>query len=233
MPFPCYLAMTAAEIQCHQSLPAQVAWMACHFSPYGLGLSNCPHILPEGSMVIVNDRTPVFMHSPEIIARQLGEIVEEFQCSRVLLDFQRPGSEETSRITDAICTSLSCPVGVSDLYAKDLDCPVFLPPPPLHISLECHIAPWKHREIWLEAAMDTEEITVTESGSQFTLCQDVLSQYPHLDSQLHCHYCIDKNEDAVVFTLHRTLEDLEELAQEAEQMGISQFIGLYQELGEE
>ena len=43
-----YFAMTAAEIRGCSALPAGIAWMACHFSPYGTGLSNLPPELPEG-----------------------------------------------------------------------------------------------------------------------------------------------------------------------------------------
>ena len=88
MALPLYLALTAAEFQNCSSLPEHAAWMACHYSPYGLGLSNIPKDLPQGSMLILNDRTPPCRHDPELIARQLGEIAERFQCGGVLLDFQ-------------------------------------------------------------------------------------------------------------------------------------------------
>ena len=41
-----FLAMTAAEFRKKEDLPDKIAWMACHFSPYGLGLSNLPQRLP-------------------------------------------------------------------------------------------------------------------------------------------------------------------------------------------
>ena len=47
-----FLAMTAAEIEHSTPLPPNVAWMACHFSPYGAGLSNLPKNLPAGSLLI-------------------------------------------------------------------------------------------------------------------------------------------------------------------------------------
>ena len=84
-----FLAMTAAEMHSCASLPEKVAWMACHFSPYGLGLSNLPKTLPPGSLLMMDDITPPQGHDPDLIAAQLEECVQKFQCSGVLLDFQR------------------------------------------------------------------------------------------------------------------------------------------------
>ena len=53
-----FLAMTAAEMQNSSQLPPKIAWMACHFSPYGLGLSNLPKELPSDSLLMVDDITP-------------------------------------------------------------------------------------------------------------------------------------------------------------------------------
>ena len=76
MTLPMHLAMTAAELACCDSLPSHPAWMACHFSPYGTGLSNLPEHLPEGALLILNDRTPVFGHDPQVICAQLHQIYE-------------------------------------------------------------------------------------------------------------------------------------------------------------
>ena len=116
-----HLAMTAAEFDTNPSLPGPIAWMACHFSPYGTGLSNLPSRLPEGSILILNDRTPVFGHSPERIASQLAEVAESLKCSGILLDFQRDGEAQTLAIATAI-TALPYPVAVTPSYAKELDC---------------------------------------------------------------------------------------------------------------
>ena len=37
-----FLAMTAAEIRANPDISSPIGWMACHFSPYGTGLSNLP-----------------------------------------------------------------------------------------------------------------------------------------------------------------------------------------------
>ena len=66
-----YLAMTAAEMMGGAPLPGKTAWMACHFSPYSTGLCNLPAALPPGSLLILNDRTPIHGHDPERICREL------------------------------------------------------------------------------------------------------------------------------------------------------------------
>ncbi len=232
MPFPFYLAMTAAEIAAHGAAGPNLAWMACHFSPYSTGLSNCPQSLPEGSMLIVNDRTPVCGHSPEVITEQLSEMVETLGCSRVLLDFQRPGEAETAAIAAAAANALSCPVGVSPLYSNGLRCPVFLPPLPLPRTLREYLAPWQGREVWLEAALDTRVFTVTGDGCRQDPEADASLSFPHRDPQLHCRYRIDPSPGAISFTLHRSREDLDALAEEAEAAGVRCFVGLFQELGQ-
>ena len=93
-----FLAMTAAEICACPVLPPKIAWMACHFSPYGLGLSNLPKTLPPGSLLMVDDITPPHKHDPALIGKQLHSCVEALQCSAVLLDFQRIGSSQAQNI---------------------------------------------------------------------------------------------------------------------------------------
>lgn len=75
-----FLAMTAAEIRGTETLPSKTAWMACHFSPYSTGLSNLPKDLPPGSMVILDDITPIHGHDAEAIAAQLRPRLEEIEC---------------------------------------------------------------------------------------------------------------------------------------------------------
>ena len=231
MALPMYLAMTAAEISACGALPPQLAFMACHFSPYGTGLSNFPEALPKNSMLILNDRTPVLGHDPQLIAAQLTELAEQWQISSVLLDFQRPEQPRTAAIAGAVLDALTCPVGITEYYAKDLYCPVFLSPPPLHQPLEVYLAPWAGRELWLEAALDSEVITVTEAGSHCAAGYPPSSQYfPFTDERLHCRYHTQVSEEQIRFTLQRTPEDLAGLLQQAQELGIARAIGLYQEL---
>lgn len=227
-----YLAMTAAEFHSACTLPSRLGWMACHFSCYGLGLSNIPDSLPKGAMIIVNDRTPVEKHDPQIILSQLQELTDRCKPDCILLDFQRPDQEKTTLIAQTLCENLTCPVGVSESYAKDLDCPVFLPPPPLHQPLKEYLEPWNGREIWLEAALTAQTVTITEAGSKFEMSQPASLPEPYfIEENLHCSYHIQCKQDAAVFTLLRDKQQLGALLEEAECLGIQLAVGLYQQLG--
>lgn len=230
MVLPPYLAMTAAEIAGCETMPERIAWMACHFSSYGLGLSNIPRQLPEKSLLILNDRTPVSGHDPELVARQLAELAENFSVSAVLLDFQRPGCSETAAVTAAAAKLLPCPVGVTRHYADAADCGVFLDAPrPYH---PLRLEQWQGRELWLEVSFSPCTVTVTKEGSRCDPGADFPEELPiHRDEKLFCHYAVQKRDDKVTFFLHRTAEDLQALLAAAEHLGITRAIGLYQELG--
>ena len=231
MALPLYLALTAAEFQKCSSLPEHVAWMACHYSPYGLGLSNLPRELPQSAMLILNDRTPPHSHNPDLIARQLKELVDTFQCGSILLDFQHPDLTENAAVVKAVTTALSCPIGVSELCARDLPCAVLLPPVPPHVPLEEYLSPWQGREIWLEIAPGGEVITVTDQGSSVSpLSSAELPEAALEDPALHCHYHIRTFDDRIDFTLWRTKDDLTALLQQAEALGVTHAVGLWQEL---
>jgi hypothetical protein len=226
-----FLAMTAAEIRNISVFPGKIAWMACHFSPFGLGLSNLPRALPVGSLLMVDDVTPPHGHDPVFIAEQISAVVTDYQCCGVLLDFQRTGYDETREIAQHLLSALPCPVAVSDQLAKDLDCPVFLPPVPPSVPLEAHLTPWKDREIWLELGLDGEMLTVTELGCEVTpLPHPDLGAQGFLDEELCCHYQIATNEKSASFTLWRTKKNISKLVDEATRLGITTTVGLYQEL---
>ncbi len=227
-----YLAVTAAEMEA-VSLPEDwnTAYMACHFSPYSTGLSNIPDALPPKSMLILNDRTPISGHDPERIARQLIRSFDALHFDSVLLDFQRPELEETHQICRYLTKTLPCPVGISDVYAKELDCPVFLPPVPLDLPLSEYIAPWNNRELWLDVAPDSVCISVTLQGSTYTPCSiPEAPDHVFSDTDLHCYYRTQIMEDQVLFHLWRDTAQLEQLVEEAQSLGITKCIGLYQEI---
>ena len=227
-----FLAMTAAEMQNSSQLPAKVAWMACHFSPYGLGLSNLPKELPPGSVLMVDDVTPPHGHDPGLIAEQLTQFAERLECFGVLLDFQRKDSPETATLAKQLVKALPCPVVVSEAYAAGLECPVFLPPVSPSVPLEEYLLPWKGREIWLELGLDGELLTLTEEGCEAISlpCPDWETE-GFSDDKLHCHYTIETREKSAGFTLWRTTNDLVELLAEAAELGVVEAVGLYQELG--
>lgn len=233
MAIEAYLAMTAAEISHFSPLPEKTGWMACHFSPYGTGLTNLPRSLPEGSLLILNDRTPMRGHDPETIALQLRERANALRCRGVLLDFQRPDISEIRLLAKRLTEALPCPVGVSESYARELDCPVFLPPVPLDTSVESYLKPWNNREVWLEIGMESMLITLTPEGARSTpLANQKPPDHFRRDEKLHCHYHIALTEETAQFSLHRTREDVDNLLEKARQFGVTLAVGLWQEFAE-
>lgn len=232
MAIAAFLAMTAAEIRSNPVFPHKCGWMACHFSPYGTGLSNLPEALPPGSLLILNDRIPWQGHDPDRIAAQLQEVTESLSCHGLLLDFQRPDCPEATRLCETLSRQLPCPVGVSALYAEGLSGPVFLPPVPLQVTLKNYLAPWQGREFWLELALNAEEILLTAEGSATApLPFSESAEKGNREETLHCRYRLQLSEDSARFTLRRTREDLDALLEAAEPLGVTTAVGLWQELG--
>ena len=231
MPLPFYLAMTEQEFRLSTQLPPHCGWMACHFSSYGKGLTNIPKALPEGSLLIVNDRTPPQGHDPQYIARQLSDAANTLPICGILLDLQRPHHKETAEIVREILHALPCPVILSHLYAELGDGAVLLPPVPLNKSIADVSAPWKGRELWLELAKDGLSMTLTESGCVSEIIQDFPKPNTLIDSTLHCHYSITLSDTGAIFYLERTNEDLEAFLQEAKDFGVTAAVGLFQEFG--
>lgn len=223
-----YLAMTADEFSAANAVPKDMAWMACHFSAYSTGLSNLPVHLPANSLLILDDSTPPDHQDPKLVGKILENSLKQHKCFGLLLDFQRPDCPQTMAIAEELI-QMDSPVCVSSLYANELNCPVFLPPLPLTVPLSQYIAPWQGRQIWLDTALNCEQITVTESGSKAISIIDP-PECPFEDKTLHCHYHIAAKDDGFCFTLQRTKGDLDALLAEAETLGISVAVGLYQEL---
>ena len=229
MALPLYLALTAAEMA-GNPLPVRFAYMALHFSPGGAGLSGFPATLPPGSVLILDDSTPLDGHDPERILKQLSAQVERWQCEAVLLDFQRPGIHGQRELADMLVKGLPCPVGVSEPYAQALPCPAFLPPVPPDRPLKEYLAPWQGREIWLEAALESITLTLTEQGCTDTPLLGFHEQGMH-DVSLDCHYTVETTDNSAIFRLWRTREDLNSLLEEAQKQSVTKAVGLWQELG--
>ena len=232
MPLPLNLAMTPSEIAAAPALPAEIAWMACHFSSDGAGLDTLPAHLPEGSLLILDDSVPCRGHSAGLAAEILGELASRFRCCGVLLDFQRPGNAGSAAVAARLAAALPCPVAVTPEYAADLPCPVFLPPAPLHMPLEKYLRPWAGREIWLEAALCRETATVTKNGTTFVPRSSLhLPNGGFYDEKLRCHYLTKVQKDSVQFTLFDTHETLLKKLELAHSLGVTRAVGLWQELG--
>ena len=226
MALPRYLALTAEEFAACVRLPPRMAWMACHFSPYGTGLENLPPALPKDAMVILNDRIPMSGHDPDTVLRQLRQLSPD--C--LLLDFQRPPTDDTLEMSRRIVHARSCPVGVTHAYAQDLDCPLFLPAPPPDTPVEVTLSPWDGREVWLEIGFSAMIYTVTEQGAVPGVLP-IIPETGKKDEQLCCHYRMDLFDDRAAFSLWRTGEDLELLLEKAKAHGVTKAVGLWQELG--
>lgn len=227
---PHYLARTAAEFPCEDLSSYSAAWMACHFSPFGLGLSGLPRKLPPDSLLMVDDITPIHGHDPGFIGAQLQRCVETLKCKAVLLDFQRPGYPECKALIRHLSEVLPCPVGVSYLYGKDSETPILLPPLPFCTSLRDYLASWQGREIWLETALEGEVVTLTEDGANAApLPHFSSSQGGFPEEKLHCHYRAETSEERITFTLWRTKEDVAAMLTEAEALGVTLAVGLYQQ----
>ena len=225
MAFPFYLAMTNAEYSTLEEKPPFCAWMACHFSPYGTGLSNFPPPLPENAMLILNDRTPIYGHDSGRILEQLLSCLDDGSITRILLDFQRPGCKQTAALTQFLAEKLPCPTGVSENYAKELNCPVFLSPLPPDYPPEQIFHQWEGREIWLDAAKEGIRIHIDAEGS--TISSECSIPEDGIFSELtHGHYQISVSESGADFLLWRNREDIETLPLDS----ISLAVGLYQEL---
>lgn len=222
-----FLAQTEGEMA--RFTPAKTAYMACHFSPCGLGLSNLPKMLPKGSILLLDDSMPPNGHDPKVVEKELTELIGKLDIPAVLLDFQGEILEESFTMVRHITNALPCPVAVTEGYAKELGCPVFLPPVPVNTALENHIAPWQQQGIYLEIAPEATQFTVTEDGCTARPV-DCKVDLPLVDERLHCHYNVEVFPDRAVFTLRRTKEDLRILVQEAKQLGAWGTVGLYQEL---
>ena len=227
MALPLYLAMTAEEMATADPLPSLGAAMTCYFSLYGQGLEGLPESLPEGWMIVLTDRVPVWNHDSDLITQQLMDLAP----AGILLDFQRPPDPLGIAMAKALAEKLNCPVGVSQPIAEGLSCPVFVTPIPLTHSLSSHLSPWAGREIWLDISSWGEKITVTAEGSTTTSLSVFSTEgICHREDKLHCHYITQVFDDRAEFILYRTAEDTAALLVEAEDHGITRAIGLWSEL---
>lgn len=227
MALPRYLAMTQAEFTACSSPPEHLAWMACHFSPYGTGLVDLPPALPPHSMVILNDRIPMAGHDPDTVIRQLREL--NMDC--LMLDLQHPPEPGILEMARRIVDALSCPVGAPEAYCENGQSPVFLSFPPPDVSIEKYLSPWQGREIWLELALDGISYGITAQGAVPCPLRSV-PEHGQQDRELFCHYRIAVSGDQATIDLWRTRQDLDLLLEAAKSHGVTKAVGLWQELAE-
>lgn len=228
---PIYLAMTSQEIAHFEDISSTLCYMSCHFSSSGTGLFNLPDHLPPHSLLCIDDSTPIINHDPKSVCKQIHDIIGNQYIDGILLDFQRQENPITQKIIEAILDHIHCPVAVSHIYAKEYTCPVFLPPLPLRTTLSDYLSPWSGRDIWLEIGTDKQMATVTSDRFAVEDIQDLPNDCPYYkEASLLCHYSTHIKPDRITFYLHRTAEDLMELQLQAQRMGVSKFVGLWQQL---
>ena len=229
MGIPVYLAMTAAEIYSCRQLPHKLAYMACHFSAYGTGLSNLPQWLPPQAIVIINDRIPPVKHNRQQILSQLNELCRHLNPSGLLLDFQR-SDPCLDALAKLLVNELPCPIAVTELYAKDLSCPVFLRPAPAYLSIAEHIRNWPGRDIWLDVAPIACSFTIDEQESRYCEDPDLHARCPFYDQKRFVRYGISQNGNNFIFSLVRDADDSLKMLSTAPP-SIKCALGLYQQLG--
>jgi len=224
-----YLAFTGVEAEAVNSHRAKTAWFGCRLSPYGAGIISTSSAVKSCDMLILTDETPIAEHDPQQVAAELVHMANSLGCEKLLIDFQRQPTVYSSAIIKEVLRRSPVPTGVSDLHAKELLCPVFLSAPPLWDSLEDHIAPWKGREIWLEAATDAACVTVSKSGSAYRQ-SDPIEDHPHFDSATCTAYAFNMDKGTAYFHLRRGKSELMKLLDKATDCSIQTVIGLYQQL---
>ncbi len=223
-----YLAVTASELTNFRDNSQKTAFMACHFCPSGSGLSNIPQKLPPDSLLLLDDSIPPAEHDPARVVNQLSQAAKALGCAGIYLDFQRRGYPLLAQIA-AKAGELSFPVAVSRLYSGENRLAVALPPPALDVSLASYIAPWQGREVWLEVAPDAQKLTLTCQGCTESPLEEI-PDHGFWDEKLCCHYRVHAEKDAAIFRLWRTPQDVQALVCQAESLGVTHTLGLYQEL---
>ena len=223
------LALTPREMGLVRPLPPAPAWMSCHFAEEGL--RDLPAALPPHSLLILDDSTPLGSSTPAEICNILKTAHSRVPFDGLLLDFQRDYEKKYADLAGFLSENLPCPVAVSEAYGDSVKGPVLLSMPAPHQALPELIRPWRSRELWLELGMGPETAVVTETGTVFSPFTGKLPDCPLHHKGLHCHYSIVTGENQICFTLVRTREDLQDLEAQAEALGITRTLGLYQELG--
>ena len=174
---------------------------------------------PGGYLPVITDHRPLTWEAVDRLCR-LGR-----RWEYALLDLENPRCPEAQALLEGLPCPAAVPPGMGDG-------PVFLPPCPLHVPLERWLAPWQGREIWMEAAMQRQ--TVTVDGAGMTASPPEPAEDPaggFRSGELRCRFLQDISPDRAVFTLFDTPQTLEEKLDAAASLGVTRAIGLYAELG--
>ena len=175
-------------------------------------------IPPAGVLPVVTDHFP--LDRPWLLDLCRGR-------DAVLLDFEEPPSADTRKLI----RELPCPAAAPPGYADKG--PVFLTPAPLHVPPEKYLFQWKGREIWLEAALQKQVVTITAEGcTVFPPCTNPDLEDGFFSEELCCRFSQNFSENRAVFTFFDTPETLKIKLARAAELGVTRAVGLFQELGE-
>lgn len=226
-----YHAMTAAEWLTAPKLPEMPAWMACHFSPYGTGLSNLPKMLPADALIMVSDRISPAGHDAALMVSQLADLTAAFKPAAIVLDLEAPENDFCRELARQCCKLKNVEVAVASRYAQDLPCSVFLSAAQLWTKPEDWLQPWEGRTIWAESVLQRGLVTVTDEGAAYKeLPWEEPEEGLAVDEELQVAYRIRETKDAVEVMLWRGRKELDTWMQMLKGLGISRFLGLYQQL---
>ena len=173
---------------------------------------------PRGVLPVITDHRPLTEEAVDRLCRMAQS------WERAVLDFERPPSP----LALELLSRLPCPAAAPPGYG---DGPVFLPPAPLHASLEEYLSPWHGREIWLEAALQKQAVTVTADGPSYSPVAPADLADGFDCKALRCRFTQEIREHQVVFTLFDTRETLPDKLDRARELGVHAALGLYCELG--
>ena len=173
---------------------------------------------PQGVLPVITDCRPLTEEGVDRLCSMAR------RWKRAVLDFELP----PSALALELLKRLPCPAAAPPGYG---DGPVFLPPPPLCVPLEDYLAPWQGREIWLEAALQKQTVTVTAAGTSFSTAVPGDLEGGFGCKELCCRFTQEIREDRAVFTLFDTPETLKDKLARAQELGVTAALGLYCELG--
>lgn len=228
MEIPWFPAITQEEIQTLSTLPPHYAWMSCHFDPIGNGISNLPKSLPPDSILILNDQIPYNEHNTEIMIQQLEECIQNWQLHGVLLDLERPVSEELKEIISIMVSSLPCPIACGKNLEIEKLLSVVEMPPLLENPREYF---QRKKGAWLELRKQKETYSIDKNGCRLQSGEELYGEISEglKDTALCVNYRFTVNSENAGLGIWRDRHDRKKIIKYAIESGIDTIIGLYQE----
>lgn len=233
MSIPLFLAMTSSEFSTCTQPPHSIAWLALHFSMSGPGLSNRPRRLPPGSLLILDDRSPWADHSIEVVCKELVALLLDCQAYGLLLDFERPPTEATLLLVQALCqccSELNVPLAAPSAYLKRCNAIHFISPIPFQQM------PDKSDSVtfWLDASPAALEVLITEGNAVsreiFVPSSEVIAaEHCFYSEILRCHYFSKAVPGGICLTLFRTAKSIRQMLSCEQAAPFQLAVGLWKE----